>query len=109
MPPLLSKLWNLCDGAGLETRFSERKTTKLTGKSQLARARFLWVGHPEHVERMHKPASAEEYKLIGNFHAVRKTLRQDRFAERLDRPLAYWALPNDRRLPLAFLGRTLRD
>jgi hypothetical protein len=58
---------------------------------------------------MHKPASAEEYKLIGNFHAVRKTLRQDRFADRIERPLAYWALPNDRRLPLAFLGRTLRE
>jgi hypothetical protein len=58
---------------------------------------------------MHKPASAEEYKLIGSFDAVRKTLREERFVDRLDRPLAYWALPNDRRLPLAFLGRTLRD
>jgi hypothetical protein len=67
------------------------------------------ANHPGHVEHMQKPTSAEEYKLIGNFHAVRKTLRQDRFADRLDRPLAYWALPNDRRLPLAFLGRTLRD
>jgi hypothetical protein len=27
----------------------------------------------------------------------------------LSKPLAYWALPNDRRLPLAFLGRTLGD
>jgi hypothetical protein len=58
---------------------------------------------------MHKPASAEEYKLIGSFETVRKTLRKDRFSDRLDRPLAYWALPNDRRLPLAFLGRTLRE
>ncbi len=58
---------------------------------------------------MHKPTSAEEYKLIGNFHTVRKTLLQSRFNDRLDRPLAYWALPNDRRLPLAFLGRTLRN
>ncbi len=58
---------------------------------------------------VHKPTSAEEYKLIGSFETVRKTLRHDRFAERLDRPLAYWALPNDRRLPLAFLGRTLRE
>lgn len=58
---------------------------------------------------MHKPTSAEEYKLIGNFHAVRKTLLHSRFDDRLDRPLAYWALPNDRRLPLAFLGRTLRE
>ncbi|HTN73993.1 MAG TPA: hypothetical protein VL096_02055 [Pirellulaceae bacterium] len=27
----------------------------------------------------------------------------------MEKPLAYWALPNDRRLPLAFLGRTLQD
>jgi len=58
---------------------------------------------------MHKPTSAEEYKLIGSFDTVRKTLLHDRFADRMDRPLAYWALPNDRRLPLAFLGRTLRE
>ena len=33
----------------------------------------------------------------------------DKFADRLEKPLAYWALPNDRRLPLAFLGRTIKD
>ena len=31
----------------------------------------------------------------------------DWYADRLDKPLAFWALPSDRRLPLAFLGRTL--
>ena len=29
--------------------------------------------------------------------------------EHLDKPLAYWALPTDRRLPLAFLSRPLRE
>src|SRR5690606_33508229 len=32
-----------------------------------------------------------------------------RYQDRLQKPLAYWALPNDRRLPLAFLGRTLDE
>jgi hypothetical protein len=58
---------------------------------------------------MLKPTYADEYKLIGNFEAVRQTLSHDRFVDRLSRPLAFWVLPNDRRLPLAFLGRTLRD
>ena len=56
-----------------------------------------------------KPSSAEEYKLIGNFHAVCKTLLQDRYHDRLERPLVFWAMANDRRLPLAFLGRTVGD
>ena len=59
--------------------------------------------------RMAKASSAEEFKLISSFEAVRKTLLDQRFADRMEKPLAYWALPNDRRLPLAFLGRTLND
>jgi hypothetical protein len=31
------------------------------------------------------------------------------YTEHIEKPLAYWALPTDRRLPLAFLGRTLKD
>lgn len=56
-----------------------------------------------------KTASAEDYKLFSSFEALRRTLLTDRFADRLERPLAFWALPNDRRLPLAFLGRTVAD
>lgn len=58
---------------------------------------------------MNRPASADEFKQIGAFQSLRKTLLQERFSDRIDRPLAYWALPGDRRLPLAFLGRTLRE
>lgn len=59
--------------------------------------------------RMAKVSSAEEFKLLTSFEAVRKTLLAERFADRLHKPLAYWALPNDRRLPLAFLGRTIDE
>jgi hypothetical protein len=59
--------------------------------------------------KMNKVASVEDYKIVSSFQSLRKTLLDDRFADRLEKPLAYWALPNDRRLPLAFLGRTIKD
>ena len=58
---------------------------------------------------MAKTISAEEYKLRSSFEEIRKTLLTEQYQDRLDKPLAYWALPNDRRLPLAFLGRTIGD
>ncbi len=59
--------------------------------------------------KMNKVTSVEDYKIVSSFQSLRKTLLDDRFADRLEKPLAYWALPNDRRLPLAFLGRTIKD
>ena len=59
--------------------------------------------------KVSKATSVEDYKIVSSFQSLRRTLLQDKFADRLEKPLAYWALPNDRRLPLAFLGRTLKD
>jgi hypothetical protein len=56
-----------------------------------------------------KVTSVEDYKIVSSFQSLKKTLLDDKFADRLEKPLAYWALPNDRRLPLAFLGRTIKD
>jgi hypothetical protein len=53
--------------------------------------------------------SADEHKLVSSFEAVRRTLLQEEYADRLDKPLAYWALPRDRRLPLALLGRSVGE
>jgi len=58
---------------------------------------------------VNKATSADDFKLASSYHAVRKVLLQDRYADRLEKPLAYWTLPKDRRLPLAFLDRTLRQ
>ena len=55
-----------------------------------------------------KTSSATEVKLATNYESL-PTLQQKEFAERLDRPLAFWALASDRRLPTALLGRTLCD
>ncbi|NQU22975.1 MAG: hypothetical protein HQ567_16990 [Candidatus Nealsonbacteria bacterium] len=56
-----------------------------------------------------KTASLEELKIISRFESLRKILSSEEYADHLDKPLAYWALPTDRRLPLAFLSRSLRD
>ena len=56
-----------------------------------------------------KTASVEELQVISRFEGLRKILLSEQYADHLKKPLAYWALPTDRRLPLAFLGRTLQD
>lgn len=53
--------------------------------------------------------SAEEMQVVGRFEGLRQMLLSSEYAEHLDKPLGYWALPTDRRLPLAFLGRSLRE
>lgn len=53
--------------------------------------------------------SARDYKLVTSFETIRETLLQERFQDRLAKPLVYWALPNDRRLPLAFLNRSIGE
>jgi len=58
---------------------------------------------------MGNSASVENCKLVTSFEEVRKTLLEERFSDRLEKPLGYWVLPNDRRLPLAFLNHTLED
>ncbi len=52
---------------------------------------------------------AERLEAIRRYEALRRILSSAQYADHLDKPLAYWALPSDRRLPLAFLGRTLRE
>lgn len=59
--------------------------------------------------RLGKTSSLEELQVISRFEGLRKILLSEPYVEHIDKPLAYWALPTDRRLPLAFLGRTLRD
>ncbi len=56
-----------------------------------------------------KSASVEELQVVGRFESLRKILLSEQYVDHLKKPLAYWALPTDRRLPLAFLGRTLED
>lgn len=53
--------------------------------------------------------SAEERKLSSGFDSVKRTLLREEFSDRWEKPLAYWALPNDRRLPLAFLGKSVGE
>jgi plasmid maintenance system antidote protein VapI len=54
-------------------------------------------------------AMQEEMQNISQFQRLSKTLLSPRYREYLDKPLAYWILPTDRRLPLSFLSRNLGD
>jgi len=56
-----------------------------------------------------KQASIEQVQVLSRYDSLRKILLSDSRRGHLDKPLAFWALPGDRRLPLALLGRTLGD
>lgn len=58
---------------------------------------------------MNKALTVEGVRLKREFESARDVLRSDGFEDRLDKPLAYWARPDDRRLPFAFLGRTVGE
>ena len=56
-----------------------------------------------------KAISNDRYRLVGTYERLRKSLVSQPDDGRLDKALSYWVLPTDRRLPIAFLDRTLRD
>lgn len=59
--------------------------------------------------QLNKSTAVMDYKLVTAYESLRKRLLTAKFNDRLDKPLAFWAIASDRRLPLAFMGRTLRD
>src|SRR5882757_3744068 len=56
-----------------------------------------------------KAISNDRYRLVGTYERLRKNLVERPDDGRLDKALSYWVLPTDRRLPIAFLDRPLRD
>lgn len=56
-----------------------------------------------------KAISNDRYRLVGTYERLRKSLLSQPDDGRLDKALSYWVLPSDRRLPIAFLDRALRD
>ncbi len=53
--------------------------------------------------------SVEELHLVNQFDQFRRVLQAPEYRAHREKPLAHWALPSDRRLPLAFLGRRLAE
>lgn len=49
------------------------------------------------------------FRLTGTYDRLRKSLLERADDGRLDKSLSYWVVPTDRRLPIAFLDRSLRD
>jgi hypothetical protein len=56
-----------------------------------------------------KAISNDRYRLVGTYERLRKSLIERPDDGRLDKALSYWVLPTDRRLPIAFLDRPLRE
>jgi len=56
-----------------------------------------------------KAISNDRYRLVGTYERLRKSLLERADDGRLDKALSYWVLPTDRRLPIAFLDRPLRE
>ncbi|MGL4513128.1 MAG: hypothetical protein ACRCT8_08535 [Lacipirellulaceae bacterium] len=56
-----------------------------------------------------RSAIGDRYRLEGTYERLRRALLEAPNDGRLDRALSYWVLPTDRRLPIAFLDRDLRD
>lgn len=59
--------------------------------------------------KMNRSSVVVEFRLITIFEEARRKLSAPECADRLDKPLGYWALPTDRSAPIALMGRTLRD
>jgi hypothetical protein len=58
---------------------------------------------------MTRITTVEDHKLAAQYENLREVLRSPEFSGRRDKPLAFWALPQDRRLPMALLGYSLKD
>lgn len=54
-------------------------------------------------------ASADLYRLEGTYERLRRALQQGPADGRLRMPLSFWVVPDDRRLPIAFLDRSLEE
>jgi hypothetical protein len=59
--------------------------------------------------KMNRSSVVLEYRLVSSFGEIRKRLLTEEFADRLEKPLAFWALPTDRSSPIALMGRSLRE
>lgn len=58
---------------------------------------------------MKRSLSPEEARLKAEFEQLREILHRPEFRERLDRSLAFWTLPNDRRLPFGLLDWSVHE
>lgn len=54
-----------------------------------------------------RPLLVAEYRLVSQFNELRDRILSTATQDQLAKPLGCWALPDDRRLPLAFMGRSL--
>jgi len=59
--------------------------------------------------KLDRTSAVVDFRLQSRFESLRQKMLAETSPDRLAKPLAYWALPTDRRLPLAFLDRPVKD
>lgn len=64
---------------------------------------------PSGLGKLRKTPPVVDYGLLVRFQKLRSDLLNEESVERLAMPLAYWALPGDRRLPTVLMGRSLQE
>jgi hypothetical protein len=61
------------------------------------------------VKRRFKPVPSKDYQLAIDFEEVRQRLNERVSGSQLDKPVGFWAVPEDKYLPGALLDMPLRD
>jgi len=51
----------------------------------------------------------DDVQLVPQYEQLRSVLLQEQYSVHLTKPLAFWTLPTDRRLPLVLINRTLGE
>jgi hypothetical protein len=59
--------------------------------------------------KSNKISSVEHLQEVARFNTLQARLLTKPFAQHLKKPLAHWAVPSDKRLPLALMGLTLAE
>ena len=67
------------------------------------------INHGANYQWPGKPSPTTAIDLVGTYERLRKSLVERPDDGRLDKALSYWVLPTDRRFPIAFLDRPLRE
>ena len=88
-----------------------RKANSMARKAQSGPKRPSRPASRSHTSRhtAENHVIGDRYRLEGTYERLRRALLEAPNDGRLERPLSYWVLPTDRRLPIAFLDRDLRD
>jgi len=90
-------------GRYISERYEPPSLSRRFGVDPFTRAQSLKVVKSDRAHTL------EEMKLAEQYEQFQETLSKDEYAPHRAKPLAFWALPSDRCLPLVLMGRKTGD